>query len=132
MANEATLITEMSLPISFTVADGAGIEKGTLLKITDPNTVAATSADGDAFVGVAAEEKIASDGNTTLAVYVSGRFVMKDAGAGVTAGDILKVNGANLVATTDEAGAGDRAQHVGQALETAAASDTLKVLVGFK
>jgi len=130
MANEAVLMVETSLPIPFTVADGSGIEKGTLVKITDPNTVAATSADGDAFIGITAEEKIASDGKTTIGVYTSGIFRIKDAGAGVTAGDMLKVNGANLVATADEAGAGAVAEHVGKALETAAASETLLVQVG--
>ena len=69
-------------------------------------------------------------GSGMVAVYLRGIFKMTDAGAGVTAGDILKVNGANLVATTDEAGAGDRAEHVGKALETAAASETLLVYVG--
>lgn len=129
MANEAVLIIETAPPLPFTCADGAGIEKGTLLKITDPNTVAATSADGDKFIGVAAEEKIANDGNTKIAVYTEGVFRMKDSGAGVTAGTMLKVNGANLVATADEAGAQGQSEVVGLALETAAANDTLLVMV---
>lgn len=130
MANEAVLMVETSLPSQFTCADGTGIEKGTLLKITDPMTVAATSADGDAFIGVAAEEKIADDGKTTIAVYTDGIFRMKDSGSGVTVGTMLKVNGANLVATADEAGANAVGEHVGLALETAAASETLLVKVG--
>ena len=55
MANEAVLVVETSLPIAFTIADGAGLEKGTLVKITDPMTVAATSADADEFIGITAE-----------------------------------------------------------------------------
>ena len=74
MANEATLIVETCLPIAFTCADGAGIEKGTLLKMSDPFTVAAATADNDVFAGVAAEEKIANDGKTKIAVYRGGIF----------------------------------------------------------
>ena len=61
MANEATLIVETDLPIMFTCANATGIEKGTLLKLSDPNTVAAATADNDIFIGIAAEEKIASE-----------------------------------------------------------------------
>lgn len=127
MANEAILVHETAPPIPYTVADGAGIAKGTLLKLTDPRTVAAATADGDAFAGVAAQEKIANDGRTSLAVYEEGHFIFKDSGAGVTVGDMLKVNGTNTVATADEAGAGDRKEHCGQAKETAGASDTFHV-----
>lgn len=129
MANEATLIMERGIPLMFTCADGAGIEKGTLVKLTDPMTVAATSADGDAFIGVTAEEKIASDGNTKVAVYTNGVFKMVDSGAGVAVGALLKVNGANVVATADEAGAQCAAEYVGIALETAGAGESLLVMV---
>ena len=54
MANEAVLMFETHPAIPFTVADGAGIEKGTLLKMSDSMTVAATSADNDIFAGVMA------------------------------------------------------------------------------
>lgn len=127
MANEAILVVETAPPVAYTVADGAGIEKGTLLKLTDPRTVAAATSDGDAFAGVAAEEKISGDGRTSLAVYEEGHFIFKDSGAGVTAGDMLKVNGTNTVATADEAGAQGPAQHAGQAQETAGAGETFHV-----
>lgn len=130
MANEAVLIYETAPPLPFTCANGAGIEKGTVLQLTDPATASASSADGEKFLGVAAEEKIANDGKTKISVYLEGVFRMKDSGAGVTAGDILKINGANLVATADEAGAQCAGEYVGKALETAAASETLLVLVG--
>ena len=66
MAGEHTLVTELEPPVSFTCADGTGIEKGTLLKLTDPMTAIATSGAGDAIAGVAAAEKIANDGNTKI------------------------------------------------------------------
>jgi hypothetical protein len=123
MANEATLIVETSIPLMFTCADGTGIEKGTLLKLSDPMTVAATSADNDIFAGIAAEEKIASDGNTKIAVYVQGVFKVKDSSGGVTAGDTVVVKGANLVGTHTTLDQ-EKGYKVGRALETAAASET--------
>jgi len=130
MANEAILLIEMSSPIPMTCADGAGIEKGTLLQLTDPMTVSASSADNEISIGIAAAEKIASDGVTKCPVYIDGIFRMKDSGSGVTAGDLLKIAGANLVATADDAGAQGGKEVVGKALETAGASETLAVLVG--
>lgn len=128
MANEAVLIMEFLPPIMFTCADGTGIEKGTLLTLSDPMTVAATSADNDIFAGVAAEEKIANNGETKIAVYRAGVFKMKDSGSGITVGTDVVVKGANTVGTyttlDDEKG-----YRVGQALETCSASETLLIWV---
>lgn len=88
MANEAVLIFETELPIPFTVADGTGIEKGTLLKMTEPMTAIINSGAEDLVAGIAAEEKIASDGRTKLAVYRGGIFKVVTAAA-VTCGDVL-------------------------------------------
>jgi len=133
MANEAVIIELLGDggdPVEFTVADGTGIEKGTLLYLeSDPRTAKATSADGQIFVGVAAAEKVASDGSTTLAVYTHGVFDMKDSGAGMTLGDAAKINGANLLATADEAGAQGCQEVVGTVLETAAAAEVVAVWV---
>ena len=74
MASECTLLVETHPPIPFTVADGTGIEKGAILKLTDPNTAALADGDDDVIAGIAAEEKIASDGKTILAVYRRGIF----------------------------------------------------------
>ena len=74
MAHEAILMFETELPIPFTVANTTGIEKGAVLKLTDPMTAIITSGDEDQIAGIAAEEKIASDGKTTLAVYRRGIF----------------------------------------------------------
>lgn len=86
MALEATLVIETGLPIPFTVADGTGIEKGTILKLTDPMTAAAADGDTDIVAGIAAEEKVANDGKTTLAVYREGIFRGYAGAAGVTVG----------------------------------------------
>ena len=76
MANEATLIFELEPPIPFTVADGTGIEKGTLLKLTDPMTAIIATGAADMIAGIAAEEKIANDGKTKISVYLRGIFKM--------------------------------------------------------
>ena len=70
MADECTLVFETGLPIPFTCADGTGIEKGAVLLLTDPMTVATTTGDNDEVAGIAAEEKIADDGKTTIPVYM--------------------------------------------------------------
>jgi len=79
---------EVELPVSFTVADGAGIEKGTLLKMADLNTAAASTAVNDVIAGIAAQEKIVSNGQTKLAVYVRGDFKGELSG-NATTGDPL-------------------------------------------
>lgn len=128
MANEATLWMEFDLPIPFTVADGAGIEKGTVCKMTDPMTAAASSADNDVFAGIAAEEKIANDGRTKLGLYRRGIFKMVVGAAGVTVGKDVVLSGANTVVdfTTldDEAG-----RVVGKALETGANGESVLVIL---
>lgn len=131
MANEAVIIElfDGGRPVRFTVADGTGIEKGTLLKLTDPRTAVASSADNDPFCGVAAAEKVANDGSTTLAAYTSGIFDLVDSGSGITVGATVNVGGANLIVAS---AAADllTGSVVGRALETAAASETIAVAIG--
>lgn len=129
MANEATLVYELEPPVMFTCADGAGIEKGTLLKLSDPATVAATSADNDVFIGVAAQEKIANDGRTKIAVYLRGVFKMTVSATGSTVGKNQVVKGANTIGdyTTLD---GELGYVIGKALETGTNTETILVLVG--
>ena len=130
MANECILTTQFSPPIALTCSESVGIEKGTLLQLTSPLTVSASSGDNETSIGVAAVEKIASDGKTKISVYIDGIFLMTDSGAGFTAGDLLKIAGANLVATADDAGVQGPNEYVGKALETAGAGETGLVMVG--
>lgn len=130
MANEAVLVYELDLPIPMTCADGAGIEKGTLLTITDPATVSATSADNATFIGVAAEEKIASDGKTKIGVYTRGIFKMVvDAGDTTTVGLDCVVRAANAIGLYDTLD-DEKGLVVGRALETGAAGESVLVLLG--
>lgn len=129
MANEATLWMEFDPPIPFTVADGAGIEKGTVCAMTDPMTAAASSADNDIFAGIAAEEKIASDGRTKLGLYRRGIFKMIVAAANTaTTGSDAVIKGANTVGvytTLDD----EKGYPIGKFLETGVAGESVLVLL---
>jgi hypothetical protein len=124
MADETTLVFETSKPIPFTCADGTAIEKGALLMITDPFTVATTTGDTDPIVGIAAEEKIANDGKVKIGVYPSGIFRGTAGAAGVTVGMAIisdtATGSANELVVADV-----NSEHiVGRALETATDRET--------
>ena len=129
MANEAVLIYETELPIPMTVANGAAIEKGTVMALTDPMTVAASSADNDIFGGIAAEEKIASDGKTKIPCYFGGIFKMKVSATASTVGLDQVIKGANTIGdyTTLD---GELGYVIGKAMETGANTETILVFVG--
>lgn len=128
MANEATLIHELEPPIPFTCADGTGIEKGTLLKLTDPMTVALANGAADIIAGIAAEEKIASDGKTKIAVYLRGIFKMLSDGT-VAVGAGVIADGTNPNEYITATAAADAAAIFGIALETVADGETGLVYV---
>src|SRR3990167_4357776 len=128
MANEAVLVIEQTAPIAMTVADGAGIEKGTVLKLSDPFTVAAATADNDVFAGIAAEEKIASDGKTKIGVYRRGIFRMVCSSTASTVGLHQVIKGTNTIGdytTLDD----EKGYVLGRALETGANTETILVEV---
>ena len=127
MANEAVLIYETEIPIPFTVANATGIEKGTLLKMTDPMTAITIAAAKDVVAGIAAEEKIASDGKTKLAVYRKGIFKVLLSGS-CTVGDPLFVSGTlNNFVIGNGSGTGtlSGSKIIGYALETGATNETI-------
>ena len=124
MADEAVLMIETAPPIPFTVSDSTGIEKGAILKMTDPMTAIISSGTDDVIAGIAAEEKIASDGRTSIGVYRAGIFRVL-AGGSITVGDQLKSNAgtkANEVLTATNATLSGKS--LGIALETAADTNT--------
>ena len=123
MANESTLVFETELPIPFTVADATGIEKGALLKLTDPMTAIINSGVADNFAGIASSEKIASDGRTRLGVYRAGIFKVSLSGA-CTVGDALCTSStANFVQQAPVTASGSKV--IGFALETGATNETI-------
>lgn len=119
MALECTLVYEKSLPRAFTCADGTAIPKGSILKLSDPNTVALTTGDTDPVAGIAAEDKVASDGKTKIAVYTDGTFKGFAGAAGVTVGMAL-ITDTSTGAANELVVADINSEHlVGTALETA-------------
>jgi hypothetical protein len=125
MANEAILRLKYEDPIDFIVADGTAISKGTLLKLTDPRTAAATAADEDVFAGIAARDKVASDGRTRLAVYRRGIFALMATAAAITAGDAVAIGGANTIKKADASCVGSKV--IGIALESTTGSEAIEV-----
>ena len=127
MTNEAILVNWQEDAIDFTVADGTGIEKGSLLKLTDPRTAIINSGSGDKLAGIALREKVASTGRTRLAVIRKGIFRMT-AGAAIAVGaPVMASATANKVITAVGV---TGASILGHALEaTAADGDLLEVAV---
>ena len=129
MALEAQLMVETELPVPFTCADGTNIPKGSLLEISDPNTVTITNGDTDPIIGIAAEEKIANDGKTKIAVYLRGIFKGFAGAAGVTAGQGI-ISDTGTGAANELVNADVNSEHiVGRALETAADTESFLFLL---
>ena len=122
MANEAVLIFETAPPIPFTVVDGNAIEKGAFLKLTDPMTASLSTGASDVFAGIAAEEKIANDGKTKIAVYREGIFKVLAGAASISAGVALATETSARNEVKPLGTAGDNM--IGTALETFRDTDT--------
>lgn len=104
MANEAVLIFETGHPINMIAANSVAIEKGSLLVLDDPFTCSGSQTLNGVPAGIAAVEKIASDGNTNLAVYREGIFKVTVSGS-CTAGDAMVLSETdNMVAAATTSG----------------------------
>jgi hypothetical protein len=130
MANEAVIIELINggCPIRYTCDNATAVVKGTLMKVTDPRTCAASTAANEPFIGVAAQEKVASDGQTSLAVYTNGIFDLKDNGAGSAVGLMVSLAGANTFATSIGGDLLD-GSFIGMNLETAGAAEVCAVRI---
>jgi hypothetical protein len=90
MAAEATIIELIGkvpgCPVRFTVLDASTIAKGALLELTTATIrqVITHSGADKPIVGIAAHEKVALDGSTTITAYTNGIFDMTAAAAGAT------------------------------------------------
>ena len=86
--------------------------------------------DGDAFAGIAWEEKTASDGITEIVAALNGVWDLTDGGGGSAVGELLSLDGtANEVRLAVEADI-ITGSVVGKALETAGANEVFRVRVG--
>jgi len=136
MANEAVIIElcgqPKGRPLTFSVVDATRIEKGALCALYDPRSMSGASFNMDGslpFAGIAAAEKVASDGSTTLAAWTEGVFDLKNGVGTVNVGKLVSLSGANVVyqaAATDV----ENGYVVGKALEEGAANEIIAVAVG--
>lgn|SRR3990167_4417689 len=134
MANEAALRDRLAHPIDFTVADGTGIEKGAILALTDPRTaVAPTVLATQALAGIAAREKVASDGRTRLSIFTKGIFDMTASGAITVGNAVVSAHDANYPNTVAKAlgltNPASGAAILGYALETASDAEVIQIYV---
>ena len=128
MALECTLLVELEPAVSFTCADTA-IPKGSLMILTDPNTVAITTGDTDEIIGIAAEEYTSGSGLLKIGVYLRGIFRGFAGLAGVTAGKgIISDTGtgaANEIVDADN----DSERIIGTSFETATDTQSFRFLL---
>lgn len=136
MATYTPAIIELGLnngrPRRYTVSNTTGITKLKMLTLSSPRTAAevaaASVASGYAFAGIAAIEKEASDGATSITAYTEGIFDIACSGA-VTVGQYVKSCGAGQVmaAVYNDASSG---AIIGRALETGADTNVIAISLG--
>lgn len=133
MADEAVIIEllgDQGDVVSYNVADGTAIAKGELMQLTN-NRTALISADNKPCAGIAASQKVASDGQLYLGLYTNGIFDLLDAGAGGAVGVNVVLGGVNEVrdAAATEA---EKGWIMGKRFATAgaAATEEVRVLIG--
>lgn len=132
MANEAVLRYNEgaygSPTQDYTIADAVGVEKGTVLELIDARTVRPVSTSGAAIAGIAAREKIASDGRTQISVYKKGYFDMYASGAIAIGQPVMALaDSSNAVKVPTTALALSGAMILGYAEETATDKETVIV-----
>lgn len=124
MANEAVIKQRLADPIDFTVADSSAFLKGSILALVDPKTVSGVVTTTSRIAGIAARDKVASDGRTQIAVFRRGIFDMKASGA-ILIGS--SVTGAPDNFVRQAGGAASGAMVLGSALETASDGEVIEV-----
>ena len=132
MTNEAikiTLLGNQGDPVEMTIAAGAVIPKGSIMKIgTSPQTVEIATADGDYVIGIAATESTSTDTFTKLTLWTHGVFDMYST-SGMTLGQPQKLEGANAITDADNDTTAAREEVVGLALETVGVTARGAVLI---
>ena len=127
-------------PIRYTVADNVAVSAGSLMITLDPKTIIKSEAGtaGQAlaptfFAGIAASDKEASDGATTLAVFTKGIFDLNyGGGSAISAGQLVTISGANTIVLAEDATTPNLGAIVGKSLEDTAegTTETIQVLLG--
>ena len=129
MANEGVCIETPTIFERRVIADGATVAFGTIMKLTDNNTVIASSADNDAFGGILWVVKDANDGIVEAVVAMDGMWDLKDSGAGGSAGAMVNIGGTNLIIDSQAADLLTGSM-VGKREMDASASEVTRIRVG--
>ena len=132
MADEATVVDLVGNggdPVEYTCLDNTAIAKGTLMELEDPRTVKKISAVDKPIVGIAAHEKVADDGATTISVITNciAKAVCESEGATVGHMQVANTND-NKLADYDTLD-NETGDVIGYALETASSGDTYLVRI---
>lgn len=120
LANEHKLVVQKTAPQPFTVADGVGIPKGSVMKLTSPRTASLADGANDILAGISVSEKIAGDGLTSLGVITGpGDEFVAVASGGISLGDPISVQSGGLNQVQSIAGVDlSGLKRLGFALET--------------
>ena len=132
MANEIIITEKLGNggePIEHTCLDNTTILKGTLLELEDLKTVKKISADDKPIAGIAAAEKVANDGRTTIAVLTNVIAKMTVGATGATVGFLQAAHAADNTIGNADANDIDEGLVVGRALETGTTGETILVRV---
>ncbi len=75
MSNEAVLKVETHIPVNFTCSTLATIEKGAIVKMTNPMTASLSASANQIVAGIVQSEKLAAEtSQNSVAVYRGGIF----------------------------------------------------------
>ena len=124
MANEAIPYITPTRFSRVTVADANALTQYTLMKLTTPNTAAASGADNDTPAGILMQSKAANDGQTEMTVALDGEWGLLTSAAAIGIGEHVTINGANEIkkyTTLDD----EKGYVLGKALETIGAAATV-------
>ena len=100
MVNEAIIVELLGNkgnPVRYNCADATLIPKGSIMQITAERTALISDGNTNAFAGIAAHEKVALDGSTTISCYTCGIFLMNDGEEEPTIGSRVRINGVNVI-----------------------------------
>ncbi len=131
MANEAVIIELFNggRPIRFAVQDATAITKDSLLELDAPRRVIVNTNADKPFVGIAAMEKVASDGSLSISAWTDGIFdIVSDSGTDA-AGAMMALSATDNVVQTADATDWLQGSYVGHYLEagTNAGTEAIRV-----
>jgi len=133
MTNEAVIVEllgDRGNVIDYTIADASTAEKGTIMMLKDPRTCSGANVAAQVLAGIAASEKVLSDGQVNLGCYTYGIFDMVASGAVTVGNSVMSAADANYPNTVCETTATTSgAAILGYALEEAADTEVFEVLV---